>query len=154
MAVIPFKHVQLIVGPRMKLGATSEEFDIVVPGTDIEVFRTLVDPGFSGDILFFLGDFDFKALHTSGTNVTHTWQGRTLGKTTWVDLQGPETIFWTSPASTIERTVILEAAALTSNADTTPLEIRLIVTLAAGTARVTLGDAGVIPIVDIAGNTI
>ena len=68
---------------------------------------------------------------------------------------GPAASSWSAAGTIFKDRALFDAAGLTSDADTTPLEIRLQLTGAtAGTITVDINEAGPIPIVDIVGTTI
>lgn len=150
---IAFEHAQYVSDIRMALGDTSVEIKYTAPFTEKEFVRTLVDPGFSGSIRYFEGDLYFEGGVTAIQNVTWKWQARELGGSTWVDLHTAVTEQWQGGTDTGIR-VGLDASALTANADTVPLEVRLLVSAStAATVSVRFGAINAIPAMRVFGES-
>lgn len=148
---ISYDHSQYLTDIRQALGESSAEIKHVAPFTDMEFYRTLVDPGFAGSIAFIEGDLFFEGGTTVIQNVTWKWQAREQGASTWVDLHTAVTEQWTGGTATGIR-VGLDAAALGTGADSVPLEVRIIITAAtAATVSMLMGSTGEVPAVRVFG---
>ena len=151
---IPFDHSQYMTDMRMALGEASESITHTAPFTDREFMRTLLDPGFSGSIRYLEAELYFEGGVTVIQTVTWKWQIRELGGSTWVDMHTAVTEQWQGGTDTGIR-VGLEPAALTVDADTVPLEVRLLVTAStAATVTVRMGGTNSIPAMRVFGESV
>lgn len=151
---IAFDHTQYLTDIRMALGEASDAITYTAPFTDVEFYRAIVEPGFSGSIEFLEGDLYFEGGVTVIQNVTWKWQARELGASTWVDLHTAVTEQWSGGTDTGIR-VGLDATGLGTGADAVPLEMRLI--LSASTAAevsVRIGDSNKVPAVRVFGESV
>jgi len=150
---IAFDHSQYITDMRMALGESNETVTHKAPFTEKEFLRSLVDPGFSGNIRFLVADLFFEGGVSVVQSVTWKWQGRVMGGVTWIDLHAAVTEQWTGSASTGLRAG-LEASDLTTDADAVPLEVRLIVSASTvADVSVRIGSQYPVPAVRIFGES-
>ncbi len=148
-----FDHTQYITDIRMALGESAEVIKMNAPFTDREFLRSIIDPGFSGSLRFVMADLFFAGGVSVIQNVTWKWQARKLGATTWVDLHTGVTEQWTGLTETGVR-VGLEAVDLTADADSVPLEVRIILTASvAAEIEVHIGGAYDMPAVRVYGES-
>lgn len=151
---IAFDHSQKINDIRLILGSTDSQIKHAAPFIDRELYRSIIDPGFSASVRFLEGDLFFRGGSSVIQNVTWKWQARELGATAWVDLHTAVTEQWTGGTDTGIR-VGLDDAALTASADSAPLEIRMIASAAtAATVSVFIGASYATPAVRIFGESI
>ena len=150
---IAFDHAQYLTNIRMALGEASETVKHAAPFTDREFMRSLVDPGFSGSIRHLEADLYFEGGVTVIQDVTWKWQARGLGGISWVDMHEAVTQQWTGQTDTGLR-VGLDALELLAEADSVPLEIRLLVS-AQIQAEITvrIGGLSIIPAVRVFGES-
>jgi len=148
-----FDHSQYLTNIRMALGESSETIKHTAPFVNREFMRSLVDPGFSGIIRYLEADLYFEGGVTVIQDVTWKWQARGLGGTSWVDMHVAVTEQWTGQTDTGLR-VGLDALELSAEADSVPLEVRLLVS-APVEAEITvrIGGVNVIPAVRVFGES-
>jgi hypothetical protein len=151
---IAFDHVQYITDGRMILGEASSDIQHQSPFTDMEFYRSQVDPGFNGNINFLEGDLFFEGgVDSAVHNVTWKWQIKSQGQGSWTDLHTAVTEQWTGGKDTGIR-VGLDASALGGNT-TAPFEIRLILTDSqTDTVHVRIGGSNKVPAVRVIGETV
>jgi hypothetical protein len=134
---ITFDHVQYVVDLRLMLGETTSEISRTSPVTDDEVYRCVVDAGFSGTVTALEYDIRFERYSSVSQSVSWKWEVRGAGQSSWLAVAtGAET--WGGYATT-EKKVFVDAAALGAHA-VVPFEMRMIVTAAsAATVKVRIG---------------
>jgi hypothetical protein len=156
---IKFTHAQYIVPLESKLGVSplTIEKAFTVAAQD-EIFRDLFDPGFSSSIDFLEAALFFNlGVTTNPQNLTWLWQARELGGSSWVDLH-VAVVDAVTGGDDVGIRVGLDAAALTADADSAPLEIRFLVTPADVSAnpeviKFSIGGGNDTPAIQIIGDS-
>ena len=123
---IPFDHTQKALDSDLIIGnATSTVTVPSGPHTEMEVWRSWIDPGFSGTFEFLEATPRFRAYAQGGdasAAITWKWQLRCEGQSTWTDLHSA--VSSTISANT-EYTKHVVFDAVPTTAQDVPLELRL-----------------------------
>jgi hypothetical protein len=124
---VPFDHVSKALDANHIMGGTTTTITLAPgPYTDHEVWRSWINPGFSGTFEFMEATLRFRAYATGGNSsasVTWKWQIRPEGQTSWTDLHSAVSDTF---AANVERTQSVIFDASSPSAEDVPLELRLI----------------------------
>jgi hypothetical protein len=126
---VPFDHTQKALDANMIVGNTMTSITLGAgPFTDFEVWRSWINPGFSGTFNFLEATLRFTSSSMGGDNTssaTWKWQLRPQGQSSWTDLHAAVTSTFGGSLEYVKN-VVLDATSPT--VEDAPFELRYIFT--------------------------
>ncbi len=138
---IPFDHTQYALDSNMIMGATQTQMDRTGTFTDVEFWRSYINPGMVGVMSYLEAELAFNGYTDGSSTVTYKWEIKPHGQSSWITLFASTGTAW---PTNIERkaNVVFEPSGDTE--DDVPFELRLLITTSASdTVHVIVGNTDI-----------